>query len=161
MRIVESTEEPTTFPIKEVVVYSIDGNNIIGRFAGGRLVRARGLVKYLYVSATWPERRSEERCLVICDDVAETSSSLRTGAQARVQFRLADQAVWQRAKGVVREVNPDKGSGSITIELQEPPESVSICGAETKKGTPCQRPAGWGTDHPSVGACRQHERSSL
>src|SRR6056297_3141188 len=32
-----------------------------------------------------------------------------------------------------------------------------ICGAKTKKdGSPCQKPAGWGTDHPGVGKCKLH-----
>ncbi len=32
-----------------------------------------------------------------------------------------------------------------------------ICGAKSKRsGKPCKRPAGWGTDHPGVGACKLH-----
>lgn len=30
------------------------------------------------------------------------------------------------------------------------------CGAKTKKGTRCERPAGWGTDHPGRGRCTDH-----
>jgi len=30
-----------------------------------------------------------------------------------------------------------------------------ICGAETRDGSPCQRPAGWGTDS-NGGRCKQH-----
>lgn len=36
----------------------------------------------------------------------------------------------------------------------------NICGARKrggdKKGEPCQRPAGWGTDHPGTGRCKLH-----
>jgi len=40
-------------------------------------------------------------------------------------------------------------------------KSYPICGAKTKKdGTPCQRPAGWGTDHPGVGKCKLHGGAS-
>lgn len=35
--------------------------------------------------------------------------------------------------------------------------SGRLCGARTlRKGTPCRRPAGWGTDHPGVGYCKHH-----
>lgn len=30
------------------------------------------------------------------------------------------------------------------------------CEAQTRKGTPCQRPAGWGTDHVGEGRCKLH-----
>lgn len=30
------------------------------------------------------------------------------------------------------------------------------CGARTKSGTPCERPAGWGTETPGEGVCRSH-----
>jgi len=30
------------------------------------------------------------------------------------------------------------------------------CGARTKRGTPCQLPAGWGTDHLGEGRCKLH-----
>jgi len=34
---------------------------------------------------------------------------------------------------------------------------TKICGAKTKKsGEPCQKPAGWGTDHVGVGKCKLH-----
>jgi len=33
---------------------------------------------------------------------------------------------------------------------------VQICGARTRAGTPCRRPAGWGTDHPGRGRCKLH-----
>lgn len=32
---------------------------------------------------------------------------------------------------------------------------TDICGAETRAGTPCQRPAGWGTDRDG-GRCKSH-----
>lgn len=31
-----------------------------------------------------------------------------------------------------------------------------FCNAKTKRGTPCKRAAGAGTDHPGVGPCRRH-----
>ena len=45
--------------------------------------------------------------------------------------------------------------------MRKPPKSKQadvrgICGARTRKGTPCRRPAGWGTDHPGVGRCKYH-----
>ena len=30
------------------------------------------------------------------------------------------------------------------------------CGAKTRAGTPCKRPAGWGTDHVGNGRCKLH-----
>ena len=30
------------------------------------------------------------------------------------------------------------------------------CGAKTRAGTPCRRPAGWGTDHVGEGRCKLH-----
>ncbi len=30
------------------------------------------------------------------------------------------------------------------------------CGAKTRGGTPCRRPAGWGTEHPGEGRCKLH-----
>lgn len=32
----------------------------------------------------------------------------------------------------------------------------SLCGARTRGGGNCRRPAGWGTDHPGVGRCKLH-----
>ncbi|MEF8887327.1 MAG: HGGxSTG domain-containing protein [Haloarculaceae archaeon] len=32
----------------------------------------------------------------------------------------------------------------------------TICGATTRDGDPCKRPAGWGTDHVGEGRCKQH-----
>lgn len=31
-----------------------------------------------------------------------------------------------------------------------------VCGAKTRAGSPCQRPAGWGTDHAGKGRCKLH-----
>lgn len=39
-------------------------------------------------------------------------------------------------------------------------KNYSICGAKTRKGTPCLRPAGWGTNHPGIGRCKLHGGSS-
>lgn len=33
---------------------------------------------------------------------------------------------------------------------------MSICGAKTRNDTPCQREAGWGTNHFGEGKCRLH-----
>src|SRR5690625_1385431 len=33
---------------------------------------------------------------------------------------------------------------------------TKYCGAKTRAGTPCRRPAGWGTDHPREGRCKLH-----
>lgn len=33
---------------------------------------------------------------------------------------------------------------------------LSKCGAKNRAGTPCNRPAGWGTDHPGEGRCKLH-----
>ena len=35
------------------------------------------------------------------------------------------------------------------------------CNAKTKAGTPCKRPAGWGTDHVGEGRCKLHAGCSL
>lgn len=35
-------------------------------------------------------------------------------------------------------------------------ENNNICGAQTRSGEPCQRVAGWGTDHVKEGRCKQH-----
>ena len=34
------------------------------------------------------------------------------------------------------------------------------CGAKTRRGTPCKRPAGWGTDHIGKGKCKLHGGAS-
>ena len=39
--------------------------------------------------------------------------------------------------------------------------AYDTCGAKTRAGTPCQRPAGWGTDHAGEGRCKLHGGSSL
>jgi hypothetical protein len=36
------------------------------------------------------------------------------------------------------------------------PKGYDICGATTRRGTQCERPAGWGTDHPGTGTCKLH-----
>lgn len=37
---------------------------------------------------------------------------------------------------------------------------AEICGAKTRRGTPCERQPGWGTEHVGVGRCRHHGGSS-
>ena len=34
------------------------------------------------------------------------------------------------------------------------------CGAKTRAGAPCGRPAGWGTGHPGIGRCKLHGGST-
>jgi hypothetical protein len=33
---------------------------------------------------------------------------------------------------------------------------MTVCGAKTRQGTACQRPAGWGTQHVGQGRCKLH-----
>ena len=33
---------------------------------------------------------------------------------------------------------------------------TEYCGAKTRKGTPCKRPVGWGTEHIGEGRCKLH-----
>src|SRR5215216_3827177 len=33
---------------------------------------------------------------------------------------------------------------------------MTACGARNRSGGPCQRPAGWGTDHAGYGRCKLH-----
>jgi hypothetical protein len=33
---------------------------------------------------------------------------------------------------------------------------MTVCGPRNRSGGPCQRPAGWGTDHVGYGRCRLH-----
>lgn len=37
---------------------------------------------------------------------------------------------------------------------------MQTCGAKTRSGTPCNQPAGWGTDHLGEGRCKLHGGSS-
>ncbi len=39
---------------------------------------------------------------------------------------------------------------------KQPHDKFDICRAKTRAGTPCKRPAGWGTDHPGTGRCKLH-----
>jgi hypothetical protein len=36
----------------------------------------------------------------------------------------------------------------------------ALCGARTRSGTPCRRPAGWATQHTGYGACKLHGGST-
>lgn len=40
-------------------------------------------------------------------------------------------------------------------------ENTRVCGGTTKQGTACQRPAGWGTNHPGEGHCKLHGGASV
>ncbi|WP_019586684.1 HGGxSTG domain-containing protein [Deinococcus apachensis] len=33
---------------------------------------------------------------------------------------------------------------------------LPTCGAENRSGKPCNRPAGWGNNHPGEGRCKLH-----
>lgn len=35
-------------------------------------------------------------------------------------------------------------------------QHTTKCEARNRAGNPCQRPAGWGTDHPGIGRCKLH-----
>lgn len=39
---------------------------------------------------------------------------------------------------------------------QNKPHDKKYCGAKTRAGTPCKRPAGWGTNHVGEGRCKLH-----
>src|SRR4051812_36033408 len=39
-------------------------------------------------------------------------------------------------------------------------ERLQLCAAKTRRGTPCKRPAGSGTDHVGYGRCRHHGGST-
>jgi hypothetical protein len=41
-----------------------------------------------------------------------------------------------------------------------PGQSMTACGAKTRRDTPCKRGAGWGTGHPGVGRCKLHGGAS-
>lgn len=36
----------------------------------------------------------------------------------------------------------------------------NYCGGKTRSGSPCKRPAGWGTDHVGTGKCKLHGGAS-
>ena len=40
--------------------------------------------------------------------------------------------------------------------MTKQPHGKKYCGAKTRAGTPCRRPAGWGTDHVGEGRCKLH-----
>lgn len=40
--------------------------------------------------------------------------------------------------------------------MQNKPHDKKYCGAKTRAGTPCKRPAGWGTNHVGEGRCKLH-----
>lgn len=40
--------------------------------------------------------------------------------------------------------------------MEQPDTQTDICGAKTRNGEPCKRPAGWGTSHTGEGRCKQH-----
>lgn len=42
------------------------------------------------------------------------------------------------------------------MKRDKPMEPDEFCRARTGKGTPCEKEAGWGTDHKGIGRCRLH-----
>jgi uncharacterized protein YjcR len=42
------------------------------------------------------------------------------------------------------------------MSQNKPHDRLKYCGARTRAGTPCKRPAGWGTDHVGDGRCKLH-----
>lgn len=45
--------------------------------------------------------------------------------------------------------------------VETPPDhDRTKCGANTRSGHPCGRPAGWGTEHPGIGTCKLHGGST-
>lgn len=40
--------------------------------------------------------------------------------------------------------------------MTKQPHDKKLCGAKTRAGSPCRRPAGWGTDHVGDGRCKLH-----
>lgn len=40
--------------------------------------------------------------------------------------------------------------------MTKQPHDKKHCGAKTRAGTPCRRPAGWGTNHVGEGRCKLH-----
>lgn len=42
------------------------------------------------------------------------------------------------------------------MTANNPRRRLDDCGGPTKKGTPCKRPAGWGTEHVGFGHCKLH-----
>jgi hypothetical protein len=42
------------------------------------------------------------------------------------------------------------------VSVTAPDSMTAMCGAQTKGGSPCQRPAGWGTPHPGFLRCKLH-----
>ena len=44
----------------------------------------------------------------------------------------------------------------MTAKRDSGAATTRTCGAKTRAGTPCQRPAGWGTDHAGEGRCKLH-----
>lgn len=40
--------------------------------------------------------------------------------------------------------------------MSEDKKNYETCGAKTRAGTPCKKPAGWGTNHKGTGKCKLH-----
>lgn len=52
-------------------------------------------------------------------------------------------------------------SGSDAVRAKDGPKvGIGTCGAATRSGGKCRRPAGWGTDHVGAGRCKLHTGST-
>jgi len=47
--------------------------------------------------------------------------------------------------------------GPAELAIRHQVQADNICGSLTKIGDVCMRGAGWGTDHPRVGPCKDHD----
>ena len=48
----------------------------------------------------------------------------------------------------------------MTTAMEAPSAMHALCDAETRGGSRCKRPAGWGTSHLGVGRCKNHAGST-
>lgn len=57
----------------------------------------------------------------------------------------------ERARTTPHDGLPTNGSPGLVT-----PDAPRSCGAKTRGGGACQKPLGWGTDHPGQGRCKLH-----
>src|SRR5690606_10264496 len=78
------------------------------------------------------------------------------GARGRAPHRCASGPAGRRARargrsGRARRGTARAGGDPMTGRQVEAPRGAPICGAKTRAGTPCRRPAGWGTANAGDG----------